>query len=323
VLAVSSWIAIWAVYGFRYSPGPSPDWLFAFHDDAYVQQQQPGLARVVAAIDRWHVLPNAFTQGFLFGQAKASRPVFFAGDYSTSGWWSYFPVAIAIKTPMAILALAIAGLALALVKRRELEGFSVLCVVAPIALFLGAAMASPLNIGVRHVLPVFPLMLLLAGVAVRAAMAARAQAARVALALVVGGGVLETARVYPHTLAFFNALAGGPARGGEYLTDSNLDWGQDLKLLKEWMDANRVTHINLAYFGNASPAYYGMRCTLLPGSTGYLGAANVQLPGYVAISRTILSGVYLGPREREFYAPFKDLAPVASIGHSINVYRLE
>ena len=323
LVVLAAWLAIWAVYGFRWTPDASGLWVYAFQNDALVQQLQPGLTRIVAWIDGLHLLPNAYSQGFLFGQVKSIRPEFFAGEFGQHGWWTYFPVAIAIKTPIALLVLVGIGGAVAVARRRALDGFCVFCVVAPMTLFLLASMMSSLNIGVRHVLPIFPLMMLLAGVAAREALAARTAAWRVALAVVVSAGALETARVYPDNLTFFNSFVGGPSGGGAYLTDSNLDWGQDLKPLKRWMDANQVTHLNLAYFGTASPAYYGIHCTLLPGATGYTGAGNMQLPGYVAISDTVLNGVYLGERERAFYRAFKGRRPVTTVGGSIHVFWVE
>jgi len=89
------------------------------------------------------------------------------------------------------------------------------------------------------------------------------------------------------------------------------------------MDDNHVPQINLAYFGTAYPPYYGMDCTYLPGSEYFQQSPNVKLPGYVAISATVLRGVYLGDRERAFYRPFQNMAPVAIVGHSIFVYWVE
>src|SRR5204863_295141 len=82
-------------------------------------------------------------------------------------------------------------------------------------------------------------------------------------------------------------------RGAQYLVDSNLDWGQDLKPLKRWMDRQGVAEVNLAYFGTADPAYYGIRCTYLNGSPSFVPSASIhapRLPGYVAISATLLNG---------------------------------
>ncbi len=146
-----------------------------------------------------------------------------------------------------------------------------------------------------------------------------------ALGVLLAFWVFEFARVYPHNLAFFNQFVGGPQDGYEYLLDSNLDWGQDLKPLKKWMDQQGIQQINLAYFGTADPAYYGMQCTYLPGSPFFAQNQNSlpQLPGYVAISDTVLMGVYLNPAWRAFYKPLLKMQPVADIGYSIRVYKVD
>ena len=89
------------------------------------------------------------------------------------------------------------------------------------------------------------------------------------------------------------------------------------------MDAHAVSHINLCYFGTADPAYYGIDATPLPGSGLMERAAQPKLPGYVAISATNLRGVYFPDQLRRFYAPFLKIPPVATIGYSIFVYRID
>ena len=131
----------------------------------------------------------------------------------------------------------------------------------------------------------------------------------------------EVAPVVPHWLAFFNQLVGGASRGHQYLVDSNLDWGQDLKGLAEWVGTKEIDHLNLAYFGSADPAYYGLHPTLLLGSQP--GAELPRLPGWVAVSATTLHGVYLKDRLKTFYAPLVARVPEVVIGYSIFIYRVE
>src|SRR5688572_33242559 len=88
---------------------------------------------------------------------------------------------------------------------------------------------------------------------------------------------LALASVYPHTLTFFNVLVGGPRHGSEYLTDSNVDWGQGLKALKAWMTRHEVPRVNLAYFGSADPTYYGITYTELPAATPGFRLPNGRL----------------------------------------------
>jgi hypothetical protein len=189
--------------------------------------------------------------------------------------------------------------------------------------YLGAAMTMKIDIGLRHVLPLYPLALLIAGRAVGAVLASRRKLFIAALAALCLLQVGEVAAVHSHYLAFFNQLIGGPKNGYKYLADSNLDWGQDLKRLKRWMDENRVEKINLSYFGSADPAYYGIHCTYLPGSTVF-GTNRIEkpsLPGLVAVSVQNLTGA--GLDGDPFYKPLFNVEPLAVIGYSIRVYRVD
>jgi hypothetical protein len=327
LLASTSWIAIWGVYGFRYTPSASGTWLFHFQDNPMVLQRVPALASIVNWIDGGRLLPNIFTQGFLLSQAKAQvRGAFLAGSYSTIGWWYYFPVAFLIKTPVALIILLFGGMA-AYAKRWRVWGLEgTVFVVLPIALYLGSAMTARINIGLRHILPIYPLVLLAAAAAAKELLAAKRHRGRIVLGVLALFWLLEFGRAYPNNLAFFNQLVGGPANGSKYLVDSNLDWGQDLKPLKGWMDRNGVANINLAYFGSADPAYYHINCRYLPGSPFFVADQSIglpQLPGYVAVSVTVLSGVYFDERGRAFYKALRDQDPLADIGHSIQVYWID
>lgn len=324
-LAVTSYGAIWAVYGFRYAPAPGGPDQARFTTSSFAQERSPRLGAVVEWIDGKHLLPNAYSQGFLLGQAKAQkRSAFFAGEYSTEGWWYFFPAAFLIKTPVALILLLLVGLVLCAIRWRTLLSDEVY-ILLPIAVFLGAAMVAKLNIGLRHVLPIYPFVVLLAGKAVAECLQSKRKVISVALVAVCLFQVVETTLVFPNYLAFFNQLVGGARNGHKYLVDSNLDWGQDLKGLKRWMDRNGVQHINLSYFGTADPAYYGIDCTHLPGAPFFAQhlVANLRLPGYVAVSVTNLRGVYFPEGSREFYKPLLERKPEAVIGYSIYVYRID
>ncbi len=318
-------LAIWTVYGFRYLPSGAGTWAFDFTAGT-ATSSTPLVSALAAWIDRHHLLPNAYTQGFVYAQSSSQvMPSFLAGERGTAGWWYYFPIAFLLKTPIALLLLVALGFVICFRRGRELGPLRLAFVLVPIVVFLGAAMASGINLGLRHVLPIYPFVLLLAAVAVKGLLTAGRQWAPVALAVVVTAGVVELARSYPNPLAFFNQLAGGPANGYRYLADSNLDWGANLKRLDDWMVRNRVEHINLAYFGQADPAYYGINCTHLPGAPGFAtdAIARPRLPGYVAISPTIMQGVYAPPQWQMFYEPFADLEPAAVLGHALRVYWVE
>jgi tetratricopeptide (TPR) repeat protein len=287
-----------------------------------VKAQAPRLSEVIATADARHVLPNAFSQGFLVSQATARQRAYLAGEYSDDGWWYYFPVAFLLKTPSALIALLTGGLCLLIARRREVGAATGLFVLLPVVVYSAFAMASGVNIGLRHLLPVYPFLLLIAAAAAKALMAWRRPVGRLALVAMVAYWGVRYADTYPHMLTYFSVFAGGSDNAAAYLADSNVDWGQDLKLLKGWMQASNVDHVNLAYFGTADPAYYGITKTSLPG-TLFASPSRPVLPGYVAISVTHLTGVYLDDPWRLFYRGFLSLSPVDRVGNSIYVYRVD
>jgi hypothetical protein len=324
-LLVASYIALWGVYTFRYTPTPGDTGRFATNE--IEQRRSPRSTRLLQWVDEHHLLPNASAHGFAQMAAESQRrPTYLMGEISDRGWWYYFPVAFLIKTPIALLLMALAGLMLCAV-RWKTTGYDALFVVGPPAVYLGTAMAGNLNIGLRHVLPVYPFVLLLAGWTIAALLPSAASRVRsrwrsFVLAILCLTQFAELAAVYPHCLAFFNVSIGGPRHGADYLVDSNLDWGQGLKLLKRWMTEHHVDHINLCYFGTADPTYYGIEYTELPGArpSGQDQITPPRLPGYVVISATHLRDPYMPDVVRSFYAPFRERKPVAVLGYSIYVY---
>jgi hypothetical protein len=133
--------------------------------------------------------------------------------------------------------------------------------------------------------------------------------------------------VYPHFLAYFNFAAGGPDEGWRVLVDSNIDWGQGLKELREWMEREGVGHVRLSWFGSAYPEAYGISYDLLPGlPRGFLlwddppfDPSNPS-PGIYAISVSNLVGVYFP--DHELYGWFRSRTPDAKVGYSLFIYRV-
>ncbi len=246
---------------------------------------------------------------------------FFLGEYSTQGWWSYFLVAFLMKTPVGTLVLITASL-IFFRAGRPLNRRDLVFLLLPVAMLFLAASKGRINIGLRHVLPVYPLLLVLASR--MATLKWRRIGAKVAA---VGIPVVLTAasslRVAPHQLAYFNELVGGPDRGLMYLSDSNIDWGQDLVGVKRYMDREDLPMIYLAYFGNPPPAALGIRFQYAPGF-GHLEPPSMDAlpPGalreILAISVTRLQGLL--PGNRDLYAWLWGRAPVGKIGYSIYLY---
>ena len=257
-------------------------------------------------------------------QVADGQPAFFLGQYSRDGWWSYFPVAFLIKTPIGSLLLIGASLLLyragAPFRRRD-----IFCLLGPVALVLIVATQSRTNIGLRHVLPVYPLLFVLASRLVTVRLGPPSlMPALVAAALAATAG--SSLPVAPHQLAYFNELVGGPEEGHRYLSDSNLDWGQDLKGLKGYVANEGLPIIYLAYFGSAPPADYGIRYQYVPGSWPLawppppdVVPADLERK-VLAISVFNLQEVVTHPAQ--LFTWLRARRPVARVGYSIHIYDL-
>lgn len=247
------------------------------------------------------------------------------GEVSKAGWFHYFGVALPLKLPLGILLAASVG-AVSLVRRGT--GFRTgadrwVFLVVPPLVFLALASLSRVNVGVRAVLPCVPFLYLLA-----AGLAAPG-CCRVARALVLAACVAwcgwAAERASPFEVSYFNESAGGPGGGAKYLADSNLDWGQGLPALAEWMRANGVDVIYLGYFGTDRPEAHGIRYQPLPGygRVGPPGGESIPADSprhVVAVSANHLLGLFLN--EPETYAWLRGRAPTAVPGHCICVFDL-
>jgi hypothetical protein len=235
------------------------------------------------------------------------------GEIAEGGRRDYFPFAFLVKTPLGTLLLF--ALTLPLLRRMEWE--PQLALMVPLVVFWSVCISSRVNIGLRHLLPVYPLMFALAGgwFATRArSIYGRATPALVGLAVALLA--FESVRIAPHELAFFNLAAGGPANGPALLVDSNLDWGQDIGNLRKWLGARSPKDVCLVYFGLAERGHYGFPECGLP-TTVEIRSGYEPEHRWVAISATLLEGVYHRP---EWYAWLRERSPVARVGWSIYVY---
>jgi hypothetical protein len=266
------------------------------------------------------VLPEAYLFGLQrFRGASENRRSFLLGDVSDEGFWYYFPLTFAVKTPLPLLLLLLVRLAW---RGARWDRATAVWIWAPAAVYAAFVLSSRLHIGHRHLLPLYP-FLFVAGGHTAARLLARGGAARAAAAALLAWYAVGTLRVHPHALAYFNELAGGPAGGHRVLSDSNLDWGQDLPSLAVWLRSNGRPPVRLSYFGTAEPSAYGVDAALLPGYIrGRDAPTSVQRGELVAISATNLHGLYLDPAD-PFLARLRGKAPVGRAGYSIFLYRAE
>jgi len=238
--------------------------------------------------------------------------------------WFYFPTVLGIKATLGFL-LLLALVPLARLLRAREGRRETLWMLIPATVFLAASMTSNLNIGLRHILPIYPFLSVLA-----AAGAWRLAKKHRAWGIIVGGLVLfhaaSSLRAFPNYLSYSNELWGGPSKTYRVLTDSNVDWGQGLPAVKGYLETHAATPCWLAYFGTVDPAHYEIPCTLLTVSSAViwerpLGEIPPVLQGTVLVSATEMSGEAWGPGELNPYEQFRTAHPVACLAGSILVYQ--
>jgi hypothetical protein len=292
--AAASALVIWTVYGFHYAPWPGT---------SCAQPVDPALGvpgQVVASMEAWHVLPEAFLEGLRF-QLEHNRQGhwgYFLGE-SGSGWWNYYLVAFLIKnTPGFLVLTALITLLVWRERRRLLRGSPELHWLLPaLAVFLIAS-AARIQLGERYVLAIYPYWILLGAAA--AAMVARWRGGLALLAAIVVLHAVPTLSVARRGyLTYFNALAGGPEGGHRFLADSNLDWGQDLPRLAAWMQRRGIPRIQLGYFGADDPDRYGIDHEDLPtwGANRPQRPAENPFHGKIAVSANLILGFFFSPAD--------------------------
>lgn len=319
---ITAYIFIWGVYGFHFEP--VSERAERHLPLAMVIPQNSWAQTVMTWATQNEVLPEAWIYGLLYVGKFSTRPTYLLGKISEAGFWHYFPIAFAVKTPLPTVLLLLGALSLIVLKRRvrRAEWF----LIVPILIYFSLAVWSRMNIGLRHLLPLYPFLFVFIGGAAGELWGGNNRWRRGGLVLLAIWQIWSSLHIYPHYLAFFNELAGGPKNGYKVLTDSSLDWGQDLKGLKRWMDEQGVKKIQLAYFGTADPKYYGIDALYLPGSIIFSPrpeGSDAAAPQYMAVSATYIYGVHSGEPLREFYKPLRLIEPVTTIGHSIFVYRVD
>jgi hypothetical protein len=247
--------------------------------------------------------------------SSGGHPSYLLGSISENGWWYYFPVAFAVKTPVATLIALIlcAVLALRVIRLRKID-FDWYVLFVPVALYMAFTMWAKVDIGIRHLLPIYPFLFIAIGAGL---VGMEWKLKKPALLALAGLLVLESAAIYPHYLAFFNRAAGGPGAGPRYLLDSNIDWGQDLKHLKAYMVAHQLPSVCTCYFGRGDMTYYGIEYEETPST--WQAEQRAKVDCVAAISVTPLHDLYVDPGR---FAWLRDKKPMATIGYSIYLYDL-
>lgn len=282
---------------------------------------------------------------------------YFLGDISAAGWRHYFPVAYLLKEPLAFHILTLIALFLAIksiiVSHEKSisnvfdwmrDNFALTAGIIFIAVYWLNSIASPLNIGVRHVLPTFPFIYLLVArelikwtnipvliepqnikewVLSFYQLYIKPVPRYFLIFILVFWMATGTIIAFPHYLPYYNELIGGTKNGSSYIVDSNYDWGQDLKRLGKFVEKNNIQKINLDYFGGGSPRYY------LGDAFEPWWSSRGKPEGWFAISATFRQGAWGNPvknfkiKPEDTYPWLRNKIPVARAGYSIFIYKLD
>src|SRR5882762_539208 len=317
-------LLLFSCYAFRYAARPAALPTTPPLSE-FVQRMNPVPSAILLKTAHWHLLPESYLYGLADIAAPQVHPMSILGKTYPTAKWFYFPAVFLIKSTAAFLLFcALAPFCSALWRkpfRRE-----VLLLLVPVAIYFALAMSSGINYGVRHLLPVYPFLIVLVGFAAwQLATQRRALAAVVALAVFVH--VASSLRAYPNYIPYANEFWGSPANAHRVLADSNVDWGQGLIATKNYIDQHHVTNCWFAYFGSlvADASYYGIPCKPLPTSFAYILQLPMpilppQIDGPVFISATEISGTYWTADWANPYLPFQKIPPSALIANSILVY---
>jgi Dolichyl-phosphate-mannose-protein mannosyltransferase len=249
------------------------------------------------------------------------RDAFLWGEHYNGGRWYFFPVAIVLKTPVAlhVLALLAAFSAWSAARGghwREALAHGARAPAVGAALFLAALLVAPLNVGTRHALPLMPLLCILIAQGVAPIWRAGRGAVRVAFAVIFAGLVLSAIRPYPYFISYLSEYALGRAPY-ETLVDSSTDWGQGLIALRTFMREREVETVALGYWGSAPPEGYGIRFVALPSYFALQPQPGVPAqPRFIVVSATLLAGFV----RSDPYAALRAGTPAAVVGGSLYVF---
>ena len=285
-----------------------------------------------------HLLPLFRLQQHM----RDGHSAFLMGKNYHHGDWRYFPVAFLLKTPLPTLVLCVwsvvrwaTGL-----RQRRLSTLLRPTVLSLLLFPLGYAavsLASGINIGYRHLLPILPFLYVAIGCCAAASVSPRPPgfcwpaggvhlrhyADRAVLFGLLIGYVVVTLNLHPWHLAYFNVLAGGPDGGYRYLVDSNLDWGQTWKALRRYLTDEGIGEFYMSNYTINDPHAYGLDYSPLPpwpDAPPVLPQRFNPPPGIYAISSTQLQGVVVA--DPEMFDYFRLIEPAARVGHAMFVYEI-
>ncbi|MBN1813299.1 MAG: glycosyltransferase family 39 protein [Anaerolineae bacterium] len=299
LVALIAALTIWGVYGFSF--GPVSGWGVSLPAPVYFRD----LGELLTLYQ------------------EKPQDAFLLGRHYTGGRWYYFLFTLAVKTPLPVLMLM--GLAFVSFIRPHRAMFRDWPVWAGCVFYYALSLISRLNYGHRYLLPILPLLAIGIG-RLGPGLFDRSRLWRYAGGLLLVWLVSGTLWIHPHYLAYFNELV-GPRNGYRVLVDSNVDWGQDLPALEQYVTEHGIDSLYLSWFGESRPSQYDIPYRFIPSKPDELSDIYTRVyhpdyppPGTYAISATNLQGLLFD--DKDLFAWFFQREPIAQPGYSILVYEV-
>lgn len=343
---IIGFILIWPVYQYHVLNYPTErqvrdiEFLLSSHPFQFLS---PALSRMAE-----NPILKPYAQYFLglslvYQRGTGGHTTYFLGEVSATGRKDYFPIVYSIKEPLTLHVLTIIVLLYLsfLIKKpfwqnslRRMKSwisshFTEFAMLSFVIIYWAFSLIANLNIGVRHLLPAFPFTFILISIAITNLLQKPYLKLKyILLGLLILWQVTSVVSIYPHFLAYFNESAGGPNNGYIYTVNSNLDWGQDLKRLKNWADENLPVgrQVYVDYFGGGDAEYY-LKEKYAPWQ-GQKDQKEFPKGNYLAVSATFLQGGRGTPtlgfnQSSTYYNWLNKYKPIAKIGYSIFVYYID
>jgi len=302
---------LWACYGFRYAARPggaavaSPPKLVLVHGAL--------ATRLVPQLERWRVAPEAYLVGLqdVLCESEVGRPSFVLGKLYKQGRWFYFPVAAIIKFTLPLLLMVLlSAVSWRFWKSRLRE---VLYLLLPVVIYFSFSMTSKLNMGIRHLLPVLPLLTIFAAAGAWN-VARQKRWAMVTLGVLLSWNAISSLHAFPNYLSYSNELWGGPGETYRYLANSDDDWGQAQKMARAYVETAHPANCYFLRTYNNLNSDYDIPCQ---------GMSEIQwdpLPmrytGTMIVSSTMLDGIGVPQAAVPTSRLFKGMTPKAKLGGS-------
>ncbi len=325
VIAAISLTVLWAFYGFRYKarPGnleitpPTAAFLRSMH--------RPAEASLIQFSERHHLLPESYLYGLaaVATLSHEGRPAFLLGRLYPQGRWFYFPAAFVIKSTLGFLLLLVLLVAAKGIREAGIRR-EILFLVIPSLIFFAVAMTSKLDIGLRHILPVYPFLIVLAAEGAWS-LTRQSRNWAFAVAVLLAFHAVSSLRAYPNYLPYSNEIWVGPSNTYRVLADSNIGWEGGLKGLRDYLNKQHITQCWFAYDGPVDPDYYHIPCSPLPTLFSFLlrrrqEGVPEQVQGPVFVGAQELTGFDWGPEDMNPYSQFAHIRPKAVLQGEILVF---